>query len=178
MTKLAGEVADGVIFNGMVPMAYIAGVGRDYLAEGAQRSGRSLSGFSVSAGRLSGVHESHTRAYDMCRRAIAFYLEVPYFHTVVGKLGFTRELAAGAEAVRTGDYDARVRSVTDEMVDAIGVAGTPDEVIAKIGDYEGILDRLSLSGANGSTLEQTRSQTQLLVEVFAEYRARRSGTAS
>jgi 5,10-methylenetetrahydromethanopterin reductase len=178
MTKLAGEVADGVIFNGMVPRAYIAGIGHDYLAEGADRSGRSLEGFSISAGRLSGVHESRTRAYDMCRRSIAFYLEVPYFHTVVGKLGFASELAAGAEAVRTRDNDARVRSVTDEMIDAIGIAGTPDEVIGKIASYEGILDRLSLSGANGATLEETKSQTHLLVDLFAEYRVRHTRAAS
>jgi 5,10-methylenetetrahydromethanopterin reductase len=178
MTKLAGEVADGVIFNGMVPRAYIAGIGREYLAEGAERSGRSLEGFSISAGRLTGVHESRTAAYDICRRAIAFYLEVPYFHTVVGKLGFAGELAAGAEAVRTGDSKARVQSVTDEMIDAIGVAGTPDEVIEKIAEYEGILDRLSLSGANGATLEDTRSQTHVLVDLYAEYRVRQSRAAS
>jgi len=55
---------------------------------------------------------------------------------------------------------------------------TPDEVISKIAEYEGILDRLSLSGANGPTLEDTRSQTHLLVELFNEYRVRQSRAAS
>jgi alkanesulfonate monooxygenase SsuD/methylene tetrahydromethanopterin reductase-like flavin-dependent oxidoreductase (luciferase family) len=177
MTRLAGEVADGVIFNGMVPRAYIQGAGRDYLAEGAARSGRSLDGFSISAGRLSGVHDSRTRAYDLCRRAIAFYLEVPYFHLVVGQLGFAAELAAGAEAVRTGDYDARVRSVTDEMVDAIGIAGTPDEVITKLAAYEGVVDRLSLSVPKGATLEETKAHAQLVVDVVASYRDGRDAAA-
>lgn len=44
MTELAGEVADGVLFNGMVPKAYLEGAGREYLAAGARRVGRSPRG--------------------------------------------------------------------------------------------------------------------------------------
>lgn len=128
-----------------------------------------LEGFSISAGRLAGVDESRTHSYDICRESIAFYLEVPYFHTVVGKLGFASELASGAEAVRTRDYAAHVRSVTDEMVDAIGVAGTPDEVLDKIAEYEGVVDRLSLSVPKGSDLDDAKQQVALLVEVLATH---------
>jgi alkanesulfonate monooxygenase SsuD/methylene tetrahydromethanopterin reductase-like flavin-dependent oxidoreductase (luciferase family) len=170
MTRLAGEVADGVIFNGMVPRDYLVAEAPTYLAEGARRSGRSLEGFSISAGRLVGVHASRTRAYDNCRRSIAFYLEVPYFHTVVGQLGFAKELAAGAEAVRTGDYDARIRSVTDEMVDAVGIAGTPDEVAAKVEEYDGLVDRLSFSGPTGSTIEEVEAEMALLADIIATCR--------
>jgi alkanesulfonate monooxygenase SsuD/methylene tetrahydromethanopterin reductase-like flavin-dependent oxidoreductase (luciferase family) len=171
MTELAGEVADGVIFNGMVPRPWIADDGRAHLAAGMAKSGRTSAGFSISVGRMCGIDEDRARAYDLAREAIAFYLEVPYFHTVVGRLGFEAELAAGAAAVAQRDYAARIRAVSDEMVDAIALVGTPGEVRAKLGEYEGVVDAITLSGPHTVPQAQRIAHTARIVEVLAAYRA-------
>ena len=61
-----------------------------------------------------------------------------------------------------GRHDAAIDLVTDEMVDVFGLAGTPGDVMAKIADYEGAVDRVMLASPGF-----TRGGD----EVLANYRA-------
>ncbi|GAA1391313.1 LLM class flavin-dependent oxidoreductase [Pseudonocardia kongjuensis] len=158
MTALAGELCDGVMLNGMVPLEHIAAASRAQLDEGgARRPEGALPGsFGVGAGRFVGVDDDRDAAYDLVRVQLAFYFEIPYLHTLLAGAGFDAELAAGLAAVESGDRAARVAAVSDRMVDAIGIAGTPGEVRDKLKAYEGVLDWVLLSG--GMNMDPARAQ--------------------
>jgi alkanesulfonate monooxygenase SsuD/methylene tetrahydromethanopterin reductase-like flavin-dependent oxidoreductase (luciferase family) len=49
--------------------------------------------------------------------------------------GFTTEAAAIAEAWARGDRETAERAVTDEMIDATSVSGTPEQCRARIKAY-------------------------------------------
>ena len=169
MTELAGELTDGVIFNGMLPLGFLAGAGRDHLRAGLAKAGRAPGSFTVGAGRLNGISENRDEAYDLARRSMTTYMEVPYFHKVMGAQGFGAELEQGLRATRDKDFAGMVNSVSDEMVDAVAIAGTPDEALEKLRRYEGVVDWISLGGGPLTVPKAQRlAQTHLVIDILKE----------
>ena len=123
MTELAGEIADGVIFNSINSRDWLAGPGREALAAGARRGGRRP---DVGVLRVCGIDEDRAAAYDLARPGLAFYFTVPYFADQLRHGGFEEELAAGSAAAAAGDWEGQVAAVSDRLVDAMAIAGTPD----------------------------------------------------
>jgi alkanesulfonate monooxygenase SsuD/methylene tetrahydromethanopterin reductase-like flavin-dependent oxidoreductase (luciferase family) len=146
MTQLAGEVCDGAILNSIVPLETIESVVRPRLVAGRAQGERSSEPFEVGILRFVGIDDDRDRAYDRCRAQIAFYFPIPYFTTVLQGLGFDAELAAGTTAAAAGDTAAAVAAVSDRLVDALGIAGTPDEAREKLEQYDGLVDWVALSG--------------------------------
>jgi hypothetical protein len=52
---------------------------------------------------------------------------------------------AGEAAVPRGDAEAAASAVSDRLVDSAGVAGTPDEVLAKLARYQPYVDWIQVS---------------------------------
>lgn len=70
------------------------------------------------------------------RPGLAFYAGFfPRYNRLIAEHGFAEEAAAIAAAWARGDRAAAVGLVTDAMVDATGVAGTPEECREKIEAY-------------------------------------------
>jgi hypothetical protein len=49
------------------------------------------------------------------------------------------------------DHEALVDAITDEMIDAIALVGTPDEVRKQAAKYEGVVDRIVIYGGDEET---------------------------
>lgn len=79
----------------------------------------------------SAVADDPEAAKDVIRGHVAYYVGNGrgYERAVAGR--FPEGAAAVAEAWRDGDRGAAAENVTDEMVEALGVAGTPDDARAK-----------------------------------------------
>jgi alkanesulfonate monooxygenase SsuD/methylene tetrahydromethanopterin reductase-like flavin-dependent oxidoreductase (luciferase family) len=79
----------------------------------------------------SAVSDDPEAAKDAVRGHVAYYVGNGrgYERAVAGR--FPGGAAAVAEAWREGDRGAAAEHVTDEMVEALGVAGTPEEARAK-----------------------------------------------
>ncbi|MEV1294210.1 LLM class flavin-dependent oxidoreductase [Pseudonocardia sp. NPDC049635] len=176
MTELAAEVADGVMFNGILPLGWLRDVAPGLVDVGLARSGRDRTEFAVTVGRFCGVDDDAERARDLARHAIAYYFRIPYFRTFLEPLGFAAELDAGERALRADDFPAQVRAVSDRMVDELAVTGTPADVLATLERYEGVVDGLSLSGAKQLPPDVAVEHTARLLEVVAEYRRTHPGT--
>ena len=170
MTELGGEIADGVIFNGNVPLGFLETTGKEWLRAGFERAGRSATGFTMGVGRMSGISEDREYGYELARRSMAGYLEVPYFRKIMAAQGFEAELEIGYAAVLANDKKAQVASITDEMVDAICIAGTPDEALAKLRKYEGVVDSISLGGGAAMTVppDQRIAHARVVIDILKE----------
>lgn len=134
MTALCGEVADGIILTRSTMRT--AGTIKRHIAEGAQRAGRDPAGVAITSLLPTSVADTRAEALDAMRPGLAFYAGFfPRYNRLIAEHGFPDEAAAIAEAWARGDREAAVGFVTDAMVDATGVAGTPEECRAKIEAY-------------------------------------------
>lgn len=166
MTELAGEVCDGVMLNSIVPLEMIDTGARDRMQAGRSRGDLAGRPLTVGIGRFAGVDDDRERAYDLCRSQIAFYFQIPYFASVLEPYGFEAEVAAGTAAAAAGDQQAMVAAVSDRLVDALGVAGTPAEAREKLQAYAGQVDWVVLAGTMNLPAEIGRAHTAKILEVF------------
>ena len=134
MTELCGEIADGVILTRSA-LGTAAKV-RQALVTGAARAVRDPTAISITSLLPTVVAESRREAFDALRPGLAFYAGFfPRYNRLMAEHGFAEEAAAIAEAWSRGDRDAAERAVSDAMIDASSIAGTPEECREKIEAY-------------------------------------------
>ena len=126
MTEVCGEIADGIILTRST-LETGAKV-KAQLATGAARAGRDAGKITISSLLPVAVAESRAEALDNLRAGTAAYAGYfPRYNRLIADHGFVAEAAAIAEAWARGDQAAAVRAVSDELVDATGIAGTAGE---------------------------------------------------
>ena len=121
--------------------------------------------------RLCAVHEDRRMAYDQVRRSIAFYFGIPYFRPLLEPFGFGDELDAGEAALARGDREGAAAAVSDRLVDSVGVAGTPGEVLAKLARYRQYVDWVTVSCSLNLPGDVAGGQARLLAALLGEARA-------
>ncbi len=134
MTALCGEVADGII---LTRSTLKTGVWvKEKIAEGAKRTGRDPSRIAITSLLPTSVAGTREEALDAMRPGLAFYAGFfPRYNKLIAEHGFPGEAAAISEAWSRNDRKAAIGLVTDAMVDATSVAGTPEECREKIEAY-------------------------------------------
>jgi 5,10-methylenetetrahydromethanopterin reductase len=131
--EYAGEAADGVLMNAFVSCNYVRR-SIDRLTTGAKRTGRDLTEIDRSIGLITSVDRDHDLARDRVRPFIAMYLT--RFPNIVMETGYSEEyLAKVQEAVNKGGLEAGAKLITEEVIDDLVAAGTPEHVRKRIGDY-------------------------------------------
>lgn len=134
MVAVCGEIADGIILTRST-LSTARSV-RQNLTEGAKRVGRDASKIVVSSLLPTAVAATRTEALDMMRPGLALYAGFfPRYNRLIAEHGFAAEAQAIAEAWQRGDKAAAARAVSDAMIDATSVAGTPEECRARLDAY-------------------------------------------
>jgi probable F420-dependent oxidoreductase len=150
MTRVAGEVCDGLIPHPLTTQRYLRERTLPLLEEGLAASGRTLDGFSISLQGLvvTGRTEEEMAAADLgVRRQIAFYGSTPAYHGVLELHGWG-ELGVELNRLSRGtDEDRWVRMgelIDDDVLAAFAVVAEPDALgpalVARFGD---IVDRFT-----------------------------------
>ena len=131
--ELAGEIADGAMLNGFLPPAYVRRA-RERIAAGAARAGRDPAAIDVSMALITAVDDDGQAARDAARPFVTMYMtRMP---NIAAEMGFDGEqLDQVRAAVAAGGIEAGLPYVSDAMVTAVTVAGTPEECRARIADY-------------------------------------------
>ncbi len=134
MIAACGEIADGILLTRST-LATGSAV-RDRLAEGAARVRRDPSRITVASLLPAAVAETRTAAFDALRPGLAFYAGFfPRYNRMMAEHGFPDEAAAIAAAWAHGDRAAAERAVSDALIDATSVAGTPEQCRERIEAY-------------------------------------------
>jgi probable F420-dependent oxidoreductase len=143
MVEAAGAVADGLVGHPLFTPDYVREVVRPSLARGAERTGREpppVAGYVTCS-----VSQDRDAARQAAAAIIAFNSTVKIYRSTHQVSGFAAEADAIREAWSRGDGEAMVAAVTDEMIDAIALAGTPEEVRERFAErWDGVYERTLL----------------------------------
>jgi alkanesulfonate monooxygenase SsuD/methylene tetrahydromethanopterin reductase-like flavin-dependent oxidoreductase (luciferase family) len=145
MTRLAGEIGDGWIAHELGSAAYLEQVIRPNLQAGAEVSGRSIADVDVVASACCVPWHDAAQARRWAAGLVAFYATVRTYEPFFEFHGFLDEARACQAAFRAGDEEAQVAAIPDAMVDALTIAGTPNDVRERLRRYDGLADAIKLS---------------------------------
>ena len=123
--RLTGELADGWLPIFLAPSRMAAATAE--LEAGAKAAGRSLADIRISPQVSIYVTDDPGAARDRERPHIAFYVGGMgvFYHQYMHRIGFGAEADRVRRAWEQRDRDGAARLVTDEMVDAMTILGTP-----------------------------------------------------
>jgi probable F420-dependent oxidoreductase len=141
MIEAAGAVADGLVGHPLFTPEYVREAARPALRRGAGRGGREAAP-PIAGYITTSVSEDRDAARRTAAAVIAFNSTVKTYRPVHRVSGFEREAEAVRSAWSQGDFAGMADAVTDEMIDAIALAGTADEVRARFEErWDGVYER-------------------------------------
>jgi alkanesulfonate monooxygenase SsuD/methylene tetrahydromethanopterin reductase-like flavin-dependent oxidoreductase (luciferase family) len=125
--RLTGELADGWLPIFLAPSRMSAAVTE--LKAGAEAAGRSLRDIAMSPQVSIYVTDNIAAARDHERPHIAFYIGGMgvFYHQYMHRIGFGAEADRSRQAYLQRERDTAAQLVTDEMVDAMTIIGTPQQ---------------------------------------------------
>jgi probable F420-dependent oxidoreductase len=167
MIRTAAEVADGLVGHPIYPRSYIRDHVRPAVDEGLRRAGRPREAFTLASCVIISVSRDREQARREARQQVAFYSTVRTYDLLLDSAGFSREKEAIRAAFRTVDVPAMADAVSDEMLAATAVAGTPDECREQLAAYDDLIDLpMFYSPSFGVDPERVVENHRLIVETF------------
>lgn len=179
--ELAGRIAEGAMTGAMMSIKYLEEVARPHLRKGAQDAGRRPEDVVLAGLATTAIADDPVVAREMVRDDVATYLPFEGIADVFRVSGFTDEQKIAADAFVRNDLDAVRAAVTDEMVDALTLAGTPEQVRAKLEERREYMDLpILLPAAAALTPEEITANLDRMLETFTADGAEpeRSGQAA
>ena len=109
---------------------------RQRLGAGAKRAGRDPGRIAITSLLPTAVADSRQDALAVMRPGLAFYAGFfPRYNKLIAEHGFAEEAAAIATAWAKGDRAGAERSVSDAMIDATSIVGTPAQCRDRLEAY-------------------------------------------
>jgi probable F420-dependent oxidoreductase len=167
MIAVAGEVADGWIIHPLNSPAYVEAVGLPALARGLARAGRGRPDVEIACQTIAmiGSTDAEIAAARMkAKGQIAFYGSTPAYRIMLEHHGWGHLQPELNRMSKQGQWLDMIALVTDDMLDAIGVAGQPAEVGRRLRERNAWADRTSLVLYNETAPEAVAD----LVRAFKE----------
>lgn len=131
--EIAGEVSDGVLLSAGCPIAYIK-YARDLIAAGARRAGRDPSDVKIAAYLTVYIEEDDGSAKEKAKAITARYMGLHGANPIMTTAGLDPEMLTHfQQAFMKGEKPTL--PVTNEAVDTIVIAGTPDHCRQRIEEY-------------------------------------------
>ncbi len=131
MLELAGKIADGVILNSISTPEYVK-FARERIADGAKAAGRDPSQIEIGHSIIYAVAEDSQEATKAAKEDILFYVSYPELDPVIERSRFKKEALRMRELYSKGDKKGALSLISDEMLDAFAVFGTPKECAVKL----------------------------------------------
>ncbi len=130
MVRLAGEIADGVIFNFFPPTRVKQALGE--VAEGARKAGRDAKGIEAALFATAFISDDLEAARRPARKLLSRYGALRFYGNMMAKAGFEKEI--GNIRAAAGDGDKAVAAVTNELIDATLLVGSEARVRERLAE--------------------------------------------
>jgi probable F420-dependent oxidoreductase len=147
MVRVAGEVADGWFVHPLHSPEFLGAMTIPALEQGLARARRSRDTFEISCQTIvmmGSCDEEVARARNNAKAQIAFYSSTPAYRVMLDHHGWGELQPELNRLSKQGRWLDMIGFVTDEMLDTIGVSGTPSEVAAAVRRRNDFADRTTL----------------------------------
>jgi 5,10-methylenetetrahydromethanopterin reductase len=158
MRRVVGRVADGLALGSLCSPSYLAESIRPAVIEGAVSADRDPDALRYLVACLVSADEDREAARLAVRRAICrmfWPLPHPYYEFLLNEQGFGDAAAAALKHVPEGRIEQAMEAMSDELIDTVAVAGTPEECRRKLRRYEGLADEIILVNPGLPTTESS-----------------------
>ena len=149
MTRVAGEVADGLLAHSFTTEKYIREATIPALQSGLALSGKVRGDIQVyyPVFAVTGnTEEERSFADRATRQRIAFYGSTPAYRPVLEFHGWGELQNQLQDLARRGEWQEMGRVIDDEVLDAFAVQGSPEEIAREVLDrFESLVDRVSFN---------------------------------
>jgi alkanesulfonate monooxygenase SsuD/methylene tetrahydromethanopterin reductase-like flavin-dependent oxidoreductase (luciferase family) len=143
--RLAGEIADGWIAHELCSPRYLAERALPRLRSGLKKAGRDRSALTIMASACCLPSSDVRSARRHAAGLVAFYATVRTYEDFFDFHGFRAEAAAIRERFIAGDLPGMIEACPDAMVDALTLVGTPDAILRRLREYDGLADVVKLT---------------------------------
>jgi alkanesulfonate monooxygenase SsuD/methylene tetrahydromethanopterin reductase-like flavin-dependent oxidoreductase (luciferase family) len=145
MLRVAGQVADGVAIGAITSADYIREVVQPRVRTAAAETGRDPKSLGFLMAAFVSVSENRKQARQAAREAICrlFHpLPHPYYDFLLREQGFSAAADAAKKYMPEGKLQKAAEAMTDEVLDRVTIAGTPDECRRRIAEYNQVVDEV------------------------------------
>ncbi len=167
MIRTSAQVADGLLGHPIYSLRWIQDVVLPSLARGLNDSARRREEFHLCLAVCCAVDRDIARAQRAAAATIAFYATVNTYEPLFA--GFPKEVQRIQAALLKNDTNSMIEAVSEEMIDAFAVAGTPDEARRQLAPYLDLADSICLTPPD-MLIDPTESDRyrEALIETFAD----------
>jgi alkanesulfonate monooxygenase SsuD/methylene tetrahydromethanopterin reductase-like flavin-dependent oxidoreductase (luciferase family) len=176
MIRLAGRKADGIfafLSDERSTRSLI-----DQVEAAAAQAGRPPGSVAVGSLIMTCVGDDGQVARDALRRhMIGYYLKLPTYQRFLVDQGFGEEAAAVVACLDRGDTGGAAACITDAVLDAWTIAGTPEECRAKLAAFAAQGIRTPILYAFPAEGDDFRTGYAAVIDCFAERSHATNGTS-
>ncbi|HSE89711.1 MAG TPA: LLM class flavin-dependent oxidoreductase [Candidatus Binatia bacterium] len=135
MTRLAGQISDGVLIN-MANPTEVRRIATEARAA-AQEAGRDPNQLEIICKIRCSIAHDYAVARDALSHALTYYALADYYRELLGRMGFGAEVEAMRAAWKSGGFHAARKLVTDEMFRSLPLvaATSAPEVVSQLKSF-------------------------------------------
>jgi probable F420-dependent oxidoreductase len=169
MIEAAGEVGDGMYVHPLNTRSFVADVVLPSLQKGFHAAGKKRGDFEISCQTIVmlGSNDEQIRtARNKARGQLSFYGSTPAYQVVLDHIGVGHIHPELNRLSKQGKWFEMMGLITDDMLDQIGVSGTPSQVGARlVARNGGLVDRTML------TVYDETGDPEAITDVVRAFRA-------
>jgi probable F420-dependent oxidoreductase len=144
MTRVAGEVADGLMAHGFTTPAYFRDVTMAHLADGLAAAGRSRADVEVTVPLMMVVDgPDREKSLQATRMQLGFYGSTPAYRPVLEHHGWGDLGDELNRLSKAGDWVAMGEAIDDEVLETFAIVADRDDIAAAVQErFGGLVDRV------------------------------------
>jgi len=165
MIRTGTQVADGLLGHPIYPLRWIRDVVVPSVARGLNENDRQRDDFHLCLAVCCAIGTDVKTARRDAAATIAFYATVNTYEPLFTP--YASEVNAIRDALLRDDQSAMADAVTDEMIDAFAIVGTPDDARRKLEPYLDYADTICLTPPDQMVpRDSVRAYRTALIETF------------
>lgn len=169
MLRLSGELADGWIAHELCSPRYLRERALPRIKDGLGRAGRDRESFTIVASACCLPSDDTRQARRVAAGLVAFYATVRTYEDFFDFHGFLSAAKAVQSRFAAGDIKGMIDACPDELVDALTLVGTTDQIRARLREYDGLADVVKLTPPTHHVpSEVTRNSQAELIRLLGE----------
>ena len=167
MSRICGEVADGLLAHPLSSPRYIKEVVRPAVAEGAERAGRKTDECNITTDWMISISDDVDAARREVKLQLAFYATTRTYSPILELHNRAHIVPDLRDAFEAKDKERMIELIDDELCDEMAIAGPADECKQKADEWAKDVDRFMVAGPwYGPKPERMFENYQALVETF------------